>query len=220
MEDRARREHLLALSGVRSDVRHEPAARRVDRLIAELAPTSRPPLFQFDRRSSSSASWSMGHSQFAEIIGARGPNTQVNAACASTTQALGIAEDWIRSGRCKRVIVVSADDATNDCLMPWIARLLASGAAATDERVEDAATPFDRRRHGMIIGSGAAAFVLGRPTRPGPAASPDLRGARLGRPNSAFHGTRLDVDHISGVMEAVVTEAEKWGSSGTPSPRS
>ena len=29
--------------------------------------------------------------------------------------------------------------------------------------------------------------------------------------NSAFHGTRLDLDHISGVMEAVVTEAEKWG---------
>ena len=44
-----------------------------------------------------------------------------NAACASTTQALGIAEDWIRSGRCKRVIVVSADDATNDYMMPWIA---------------------------------------------------------------------------------------------------
>ena len=38
---------------------------------------------------------SMGHSQFAEYIGARGPNTQINAACATTTQAVGIAEDWI-----------------------------------------------------------------------------------------------------------------------------
>ena len=27
----------------------------------------------------------MGHSQFAEYIGARGPNTQINSACASTT---------------------------------------------------------------------------------------------------------------------------------------
>ena len=34
----------------------------------------------------------MGHSQFAEYIGARGPNTQVNAACASTTQAVALAE--------------------------------------------------------------------------------------------------------------------------------
>jgi len=29
---------------------------------------------------------SMGHSQFAEYIGARGPNTQINAACASGTR--------------------------------------------------------------------------------------------------------------------------------------
>ena len=30
----------------------------------------------------------MGHSQFAQLIGAQGPNTQVNSACASTTQAI------------------------------------------------------------------------------------------------------------------------------------
>ena len=29
--------------------------------------------------------------------------------------------------------------------------------------------------------------------------------------NSAFHGTRLDVEHIAGVMEAVVSEAERRG---------
>ena len=39
----------------------------------------------------------MGHSQFAEYIGARGPNTHVNAACASTATAIALAEDWIRS---------------------------------------------------------------------------------------------------------------------------
>ena len=51
--------------------------------------------------------------KFAELIGARGPNTQINAACASTTQAVGLAEDWIRAGRCRRVVVVSGD---GDCL--------------------------------------------------------------------------------------------------------
>ena len=34
----------------------------------------------------------MGHSQFAEFIGAGGPNTQINSACASTTQAVSLAE--------------------------------------------------------------------------------------------------------------------------------
>src|SRR5208283_2966718 len=104
---------------------------------------------------------SMGHSQFAEFIGARGPNTQINSACASTTQAVALAEDWIRAGRCNRVIVISADDVTSDHLIDWMgAGFLASGAAATDEVVANAAIPFDRRRHGMIIGMGAAALVV------------------------------------------------------------
>ena len=56
---------------------------------------------------------SMGHSQFAEYIGAKGPNTHVNAACATTTHGIAVAEDWIRSGRCRRVIVIAGDDVTN-----------------------------------------------------------------------------------------------------------
>ena len=99
----------------------------------------------------------MGHSQFAEFIGARGPNTQINCACASTSQALSLAEDWIRAGRCKRVVVVSADDVTSDHLMGWIGTgFLASGAAATGEVLEETALPFDRRRNGLLLGMGAA----------------------------------------------------------------
>jgi 3-oxoacyl-(acyl-carrier-protein) synthase len=49
----------------------------------------------------------MGHSQFAELIGARGPNTQINTACGSMGFAAGLAEDWIRAGRCRRVVVLS-----------------------------------------------------------------------------------------------------------------
>ena len=131
-------------------------ARRIDDLRAEL---EREP-YHFDRRFLFHV-LSMGHSQFAEFIGARGPNTQINAACASTTQAVSLANDWIRAGRCRRVIVVSADDITTDHLIEWFgAGFLASGAAATDDVVEEAATPFDRRRHGMIMGMGAAALVI------------------------------------------------------------
>ena len=63
---------------------------------------------------------SMGHSQFANWIGARGPNLAINNACASTPAAFAIAEDWMATGRCDRVIVVSGDDSTSDVLMPWI----------------------------------------------------------------------------------------------------
>src|SRR5205085_9777772 len=83
---------------------------------------------------------SMGHSQLAQFIGARGPNTQVNAACASTTQAIAIAEDWIRTGRCTRVLVVAADDITSPQMFEWFGSgFLAAGAATTEADVHKAA---------------------------------------------------------------------------------
>ncbi|HVN12284.1 MAG TPA: beta-ketoacyl synthase N-terminal-like domain-containing protein, partial [Kineosporiaceae bacterium] len=211
--NRGRREQLLALEAVRARMHDDDsAAPEVDRRIAELRHLLEIEPFTFNRRFLFRC-LSMGHSQFAEIIGARGPNTQVNAACASTTQALSLAEDWIRAGRCRRVVVVSADDVTSDTLLPWVVSgFLASGAAATDDSVEDAATPFDRRRHGMIVGMGAAAFVV---------ESADAARERGLQPicevlgtvtaNSAFHGTRLDVNHIAQVMEDVVGQAETRG---------
>ena len=154
---------------------------------------------------------SMGHSQFAEFIGARGPNTHVNAACATTTHALAIAEDWIRAGRCRRVIIIAGDDVTNPTLISWIgSSMFASGAATTEGDLRMAALPFDRRRNGMIMGMGAAALVV---------ESEDAlreRGMRgIGEvlstniSNSAFHGTRLDVTHVSEVMERLLKTAEE-----------
>ena len=211
--DRGHREQLSTLEAVRARMSDgEPAAAEVDRRIHELRHVIESDPFVFDRRFLFRC-LSMGHSQFAEIIGARGPNTQVNAACASTTQAVAVAEDWIRTGRCRRVVVVSADDASSDTLLPWLASgFLASGAAATDDIVEEAATPFDQRRHGMILGMGAAAFVVEA------ADSARERGLQpicevLGTvtANSAFHGTRLDVEHIGGVMEKLLAQAEARG---------
>ena len=184
----------------------------IDRRIAEIEHDLEQNPYHFDRRFLFRV-LSMGHSQLAELIGARGPNTQINAACASTTQAVSMAEDWIRAGRCRRVVIVAADDVTSETLLPWVGSgFLASGAAATDEVVEDAALPFDRRRHGMILGMGAAGIVVES------AAAARERGVTpicevLGAvtANSAFHGTRLDVEHIGGVMESVVRQAEARG---------
>src|SRR6266545_1212589 len=180
--------------------------RRIGALRAELERTP----YEFDRRFLFRI-LAMGHSQFAEYIGARGPNTQVNAACASTTQAIALAEDWIRAGRCRRVLVIAADDVTGDNLMEWIgAGFLATGAAATDDRVEEAALPFDRRRHGMITGMGACALVVESEDavrERGMRGVVELLSSETG--NSAYHGTRLDVEHISQVMNNLVTAAEQ-----------
>ncbi len=153
---------------------------------------------------------SMGHSQFAQFIRARGPNTQVNAACSSTTQAIAIGEDWIRTGRCKRVIVIAADDVTNEQMFEWIGSgFLAVGAATTKENVKEAALPFDKRRHGMIIGMGAVGLVLesesAMRTR-GVKPIVDLLGTHI--VNSAFHGTRLDSEHISSQMDQFLSIIE------------
>ncbi len=211
--DHERREQLTTLesllAGAVESNGHSSLVQELKRRIDELRAAIQKEPYVFDRRFLLRV-LSMGHSQFAEFIGARGPNTQVNSACATTAQAVALAEDWIHAGRCSRVIVISADDVTSDHLIDWMgAGFLASGAAATDEVVTDAAIPFDRRRHGLIIGMGAAALVV---------ESADAARERGIQPicevlstvtgNSAFHGTRLDVQHIGQVMESLVAKAE------------
>jgi acyl transferase domain-containing protein/NAD(P)-dependent dehydrogenase (short-subunit alcohol dehydrogenase family)/acyl carrier protein len=209
-EDHARRTQLAQLESVRTRLNgNESGRQEVDRRIAEIKDEIAHNPYVFDRRFLFKV-LSMGHSQFAEFIGARGPNTQVNTACASTTQALVIAEDWIHAGRCKRVVVITADDVTSDNMLEWIgAGFLATGAAATDEKVEDAAIPFDRRRHGMLIGMGAAAFVVeSAEAARERGIQPICEVLSTVTANSAFHGTRLDVEHIGDMMERLVHQAE------------
>lgn len=176
-----------------------------DRLVEKLGSNGAGAEGHFDRRFLFQI-LSMGHSQFAQFIGARGPNTALNAACASTTQAVGVAADWIELGRCDRVLVLGADDVTSDQLLPWIGSgFMAAGAATPSDQVALAALPFDRRRHGLILGMGAVGLVLET------AASCAERGVvpiseHLGTAlhNSAFHGTRLDTEHIAGAVTELI----------------
>jgi acyl transferase domain-containing protein len=215
-QDSALRQRIAELQSLRERLPAEGGtgvAVEIDRRIRDLEAELESKAYVLDRKFLFRI-LSMGHSQFAEYIGARGPNTQVNSACASTTQAVALAEDWIRLGRCRRVVVVSADNVTSDHLLEWIgAGFLASGAAATDEVVEKAALPFDRRRHGMIPGMGAAALVVeGIEAVRERGIRPIAQVLGTVTANSAFHGTRLDVEHIRHVMERLVAQAERdWG---------
>ncbi|MEC7112084.1 MAG: phosphopantetheine-binding protein, partial [Candidatus Thermoplasmatota archaeon] len=79
--------------------------------------------------------------------------------------------------------------------------------------IEEAALPFDKRRNGLVLGMGAASFVVERKS------SADERGVQpiaelLGATtaNSAYHGTRLDVEHVATTVDNFVGEMEnKWG---------
>lgn len=153
--------------------------------------------YQFDRKYLLKAI-PIQSGNFAQIINARGPNTGINSACASTTQAIAIASDWIKLGRCKRVIVVAADDPTNETTFHWIATgFLAAGAATTQLEIEQAARPFDKYRSGMILGMGAVGLVIeadSETAKRGVNPIADIMGSYFA--NSAYHGTKMNPEHV------------------------
>jgi nodulation protein E len=84
--------------------------------------------------------------------GAMGPCFAVASACSSATQAIGIGAHLIRSGLVDRAIVGGTEDTITNCVMlAWEAlRVL----------TPDVCRPFSKGRNGMILGAGAAAFIL------------------------------------------------------------
>lgn len=167
----------------------------------------------------------LGNAQLAQIVKARGPNMQTNAACAGSTQAIAIAHDMIQLGRAERMIVIAGDNASSDALMPWLGNgFRALGAATICSNVADAARPFDAIRSGMILGSGGIGMVLeseeGARRRHITALKygqahamtrPAFKCRLLGSlySNSAYHGAALDREHIAQEMERFIASAEK-----------
>lgn len=158
----------------------------------------------------------LGNAQLAQLAGCRGPNTQTNAACAGTTQAIAMAQDMLISGRADRVVVVAGDNASGDVLLPWLGSgFRALGAATTKSAVEDAALPFDKRRSGLLLGAGGIGMVLETEMSmmsrqrymPG---SFDVKARLLHTQysNSAFHGAALDRKHIGSELKRFLQDIE------------
>ncbi len=83
--------------------------------------------------------------------GFEGPFQTVVTACASGTDALGIAKNWIQTGLCDAVLCGGTDEITESPYDGFI-RLLVS----TPTRCR----PFCKTRSGINLGEGAAAFLL------------------------------------------------------------
>jgi nodulation protein E len=91
-------------------------------------------------------------SQVSIRYGSTGPCFAVASACSSATQAIGIGAHLIRSGLVDRAIVGGTEDCiTNGAMLAWEAlRVL----------TPDACRPFSKGRNGMVLGAGAAVFIL------------------------------------------------------------
>jgi 3-oxoacyl-(acyl-carrier-protein) synthase len=178
----------------------------------------------------------LGNAQLAQIIKARGPNMQTNAACAGSTQAVALAFDMIQVGRAERMIVIAGDNAASDTLMPWLGNgFRALGAATISNKITDAAIPFNGRRRGMILGAGGIGMVLeseegarrrysmtlnsernndtmlNDPTSITTPRKSPFRCRLLGTlfSNSAYHGASMDKEHIAKEMERFISSVEQ-----------
>ncbi len=148
----------------------------------------------------------------ARAFGAQGLVQTLPAACAAGNYAIGMAADLIRSGRAE-VVITGATEV--------IERLQFAGFVRLGAMAPEKCQPFDKNRRGLLIGEGAALFVLeseahaeargAEPlmevgghglacdafhiTRPHPEGSGNLHAMREALRNSGIGPT--DVDHVN-----------------------
>ena len=94
----------------------------------------------------------------ARRFGLRGPALSVSAACASASQAIGLACDIIRGGRADVMLA----GGTEACLTPFSMAMF-DRAGILSHRPgppSEACRPFDRDRDGIVVGEGAGLVVL------------------------------------------------------------
>jgi 3-oxoacyl-(acyl-carrier-protein) synthase len=87
----------------------------------------------------------------AEEFRLRGPRLTVSTACTSSATALALAADMIRNGRCPIVLAGGSDS---------LCRTTFAGFNALQALDAEPCRPFDRDRHGLTLGEGAAVLVL------------------------------------------------------------
>ena len=95
--------------------------------------------------------------QVGMLLGAKGPNTSVNSLCASGTDAIGNAFNFIRLGYAD-VMIAGGADATISTVS--IAGIDILGALSREPDPAKACRPFDLNRNGFVYGEGAGLVVL------------------------------------------------------------
>jgi len=134
-----------------------------------------------------------------EHFGIAAPIRVISNACASGTNAIGVAANLVRRGQAERVLALGFDA---------LAELVFAGFDALQASTSETCRPFDSGRSGLVLGEGAAAFCIERGDE-----VPDnliLAGvAGYGCANDNFHLTKPDPSGIGPrlSMERALTDA-------------
>lgn len=117
----------------------------------------------------------------AREFGLTGPCQTVVNACASGTDAVGLAASWIRGGICDIAIAGGADE---------LGRITYNGFISLMITDDSPCKPFDRNRKGLNLGEGAAMLVL---------ESEKVRTGRRARARSFLlgYGSACDAHHLT-----------------------
>jgi 3-oxoacyl-[acyl-carrier-protein] synthase II len=124
----------------------------------------------------------------ARMLGVAGPVITVSSACASGTQALGLALDALRAGEVDVAIAGGADS---------LCRLTYSGFNALRVVDPEACRPFRRGRAGMSLGEGAGILIVERLDRL--ARRAETAGSRAGTALATLRGVgnSCDAHHMT-----------------------
>lgn len=89
--------------------------------------------------------------------GIKGPNLSLISACATGTDALGVAYKMVKWGEVKAMVAGGADATVTPI---GVAGFSQCGALSRSNEPKKASRPFDAERDGFVVGEGAAVLIL------------------------------------------------------------
>jgi len=95
--------------------------------------------------------------QVGMLVGATGPNLSVNSLCASGSETIAAASDYIRSDHAEVMVAVASDASLSEL---GVAATSLIGALTKEPDPDRASRPFDLNRNGFVYGEGCGALIL------------------------------------------------------------
>ena len=95
--------------------------------------------------------------QVGMLVGATGPNLSVNSLCASGSETIATASDYIRSDHAEVMVAVASDASLSEL---GVAATSLIGALTKEPDPDRASRPFDLNRNGFVYGEGCGALIL------------------------------------------------------------